>query len=63
MLALQLKLQLAGHHVSVAHIADVLATCTGCAVHERKVKHLVNLVVQLGLRDAGYEYFNLDGAF
>lgn len=32
------------------------------AVHENTVKELVDLLVSSGLRDAGYTYFNLDGA-
>ena len=53
--------------LEVQTTAAVLATpCTkhnDAAVDEHKIKVVVNKHIELGLKEAGYSYFNVDGTF
>lgn len=48
---LQLTAPSPGHHI-----------CNHPAVNEQNIKELISKHVELGLNEAGYTYFNLDGA-
>lgn len=34
--------------------------CFGCNINEKQIKEVVDLIVSTGMRDAGYEYVNID---